>query len=229
MSGAPVTHRRVLRQLAIALAVGVLTTLALAWPVPLLLLQRGVIEHTRPSPDHPWTSPAGVSCGVGVSHVLLSDWVLIRPVRPEQSRLPLRQPATLPRWAALPERRDPALVNIDTAATGWPWRAMASESWLFTGGPGGTPYREELRHNLVLATRPDGRRTIMPLRPIWPGLLGDVAVFAGAWWLLLFGVGAARRALRRGRGRCPACGYDLRGQTATGCPECGRGREELKT
>jgi len=36
----------------------------------------------------------------------------------------------------------------------------------------------------------------------------------------------ARRARRRAAGRCPACGYDLRGSAAIcpECPECGSGR-----
>jgi hypothetical protein len=67
-----------------------------------------------------------------------------------------------------------------------------------------------------------GRRMI-PLVPIWSGLLANTAVF-GALWLAL-GWGAARglrlrRASRIGRGRCAQCGYDLAGSPAT-CPECG--------
>src|SRR6185369_3138761 len=51
----------------------------------------------------------------------------------------------------------------------------------------------------------------LPLRPVWAGLAADALVFAAAWFALLVGVGAARRARRRRRGLCEACGYDRRG------------------
>jgi hypothetical protein len=65
----------------------------------------------------------------------------------------------------------------------------------------------------------------LPLKPLWPGMLTNVACFTAAWFTLLF---AARRLithairLRRTRhNRCPACGYSLTGVTTNVCPECG--------
>jgi hypothetical protein len=40
-------------------------------------------------------------------------------------------------------------------------------------------------------------------------------------WTAGCGVGAMRRRLRRRRGLCAACGYDLRGGGGERCPECG--------
>jgi hypothetical protein len=66
----------------------------------------------------------------------------------------------------------------------------------------------------------------------------DLQEIALVWlpvWLfiLLTGVPTAwlfRRDWKRGRIErahlCPKCGYNLRGQLADGCPECGWGREE---
>ena len=66
---------------------------------------------------------------------------------------------------------------------------------------------------------------VLPLLPIWPGFaLNTLAyalaamIVAGLWWLV-------RRSLRKMRGRCLACAYDLRGDYSTGCPECGWRRD----
>lgn len=62
----------------------------------------------------------------------------------------------------------------------------------------------------------------LPYFVYWPGLRGNSALFAGLWAVLLFGPGTARRRLRRQRGACSACGYDLRDSSAERCPECGQ-------
>jgi len=63
---------------------------------------------------------------------------------------------------------------------------------------------------------------------------GWVAYAAVGWWMLfwagwiaLLSTGPAlSRAIRSSVGRCADCGYDLRGDLDSGCPECGWGREE---
>ncbi len=102
---------------------------------------------------------------------------------------------------------------------GWPLRAFEAESratstkppelfaalgpvpsWLLPGGA-------SLRH---VATR-----------PIWHGLLLDSLLYAVLAWSVLAGSRATLRLSRLTRDRCPACNYDLRGNLAQGCPECG--------
>ncbi len=70
---------------------------------------------------------------------------------------------------------------------------------------------------------------VLPLLPVWPGFAINTLVYAlaamivvGLWWLV-------RRAIRRMRGRCLSCGYDLRRDLATGCPECGWRRQPRAT
>jgi len=68
---------------------------------------------------------------------------------------------------------------------------------------------------------------ILPLGALWPGFVINTLFYAAVLWLLIPGSFVVRRLIRVKRGRCPKCGYDLRGQLpgAAGCPECGWGRE----
>jgi hypothetical protein len=69
-----------------------------------------------------------------------------------------------------------------------------------------------------------GRRfapRVLPLRPLWRGLLLDALVWAALVGLLTVGPRSFIRARRRRRGRCPACGYPL--GPSPRCPECGAG------
>ena len=65
----------------------------------------------------------------------------------------------------------------------------------------------------------------LPLRPIWPGFAINTIFYAAILWLLTLGPFTARRMIRRKRGQCIKCGYDLRGTSEGGCPECGWRRE----
>ena len=67
------------------------------------------------------------------------------------------------------------------------------------------------------------KRKLLSLRPIWPGFVNNTIFYAAILSMVTLGPFAARRMIRRKRGRCIRCGYDLRG-TSGGeavCPECG--------
>jgi hypothetical protein len=72
-----------------------------------------------------------------------------------------------------------------------------------------------------------GSAAYLPLSPLWPGFVADTALYAAAWWLLIFAplplYRAGRRRFRVSRGMCGSCGYDLKGSPGGACPECGRG------
>ena len=61
----------------------------------------------------------------------------------------------------------------------------------------------------------------LPLFPLFPGFTINTIFYAAILWLLTLGPFTARRAIRRKRGRCIKCGYDLRGAEHEACPECG--------
>jgi hypothetical protein len=69
----------------------------------------------------------------------------------------------------------------------------------------------------------------LALGPIWPGFLIDTLFYAAIWGGVFFGFASAKRAIRRRRGRCPRCGYDLRRDLAAGCSECGWNRAQPET
>ena len=65
----------------------------------------------------------------------------------------------------------------------------------------------------------------IPFIPIFPGFAINTIFYAAILWLLTLGPFTARRMIRRKRGHCIKCGYDLRGHSGGGgeaCPECGQ-------
>ena len=65
----------------------------------------------------------------------------------------------------------------------------------------------------------------LPYYPLWPGFIVNTIFYASTLWLILLSPFQLRRVIRRKRGHCIKCGYDLRGTSEGGCPECGWGRE----
>ncbi len=66
-----------------------------------------------------------------------------------------------------------------------------------------------------------GQPRVIPFGPLWSGLVINTLTFATILWLP-FASFAARRLVRKRRGRCVRCGYDLCATPACDpCPECG--------
>jgi hypothetical protein len=81
----------------------------------------------------------------------------------------------------------------------------------------------ELRMVGLWVGKPTSKR-LLPTRPLLPGFALDTSLYAACAFLVWSAPSAGRRIrrrLRRARGHCPACGYDLRGSTSAVCPECG--------
>ncbi len=113
-------------------------------------------------------------------------------------------------------------------ARGWPLVCFYSEYLLtpnFGHGTRGsfTMPGTRVRHYGDLFGR--NKSVELPYIPIWPNFAIDSAIYSAAWWLLLIAPLTIRSTLRRRRGRCPACGYNLSATPAPlPCPECGHTR-----
>jgi hypothetical protein len=161
-----------------------------------------------------------------------------RSPRPQTASLPNEDPqVTIPKWSrilppTLDGRRRAATCEVDRAC-GWPWLAMRGGWDTDLTAPAG---KRHTPVDGVLVEAPGdiglGGR-VLPLHVLWPGFAGNTVAYGVASWLLLWslmsGARAARRAFRIKRGRCPRCGYDLRGHppeagAGAGCPECGWNR-----
>lgn len=135
----------------------------------------------------------------------------------------------LPSWAATPDGSSTER-NLVTSAWGWPALCLSGVAHQFPGYNSVNPLargRIRLEGYWVFDKDNSGSPRVrrLPLRPIWSGLLLDTSVFGACWFGVLFAPGSVRRWRRRCRGRCPRCGYDLRHDLASGCPECGWGRD----
>ena len=66
-------------------------------------------------------------------------------------------------------------------------------------------------------------RRLVPLHPRWTGLAANTIFYGAIFWLAVPGPKLLRRILRRRRGQCLDCGYDLAHHEHDTCPECGTG------
>jgi len=115
-------------------------------------------------------------------------------------------------------RRDPMIEPPSIAiSSGWPKEALTANVRGDDEITDGVDARETFLVN--------GGYGVLPLRPIVPGFLVNTLFYSGVWFGIFSGVGFLKRVLRRKRGRCVKCSYDLRGELDKGCPECGWGRE----
>ncbi len=142
----------------------------------------------------------------------------------------------LPAWASdLAPLEPPESSWSDDAAVesaGWPAVAMRTRydvEWRRVAGLHPLQPSIRITEGILLTPKAAARRAdllyttkALPLRPIWPGFAINTLFYAAILWLLTLGTFTARRMIRRKRGRCIKCGYDLRG-TSGGevCPECG--------
>lgn len=134
-----------------------------------------------------------------------------------------------PHWGTFARPGSPPTPDTlgEDAAFGFPipclWYRVVSQA------RGNASVGATIEHGYHIRGTPNARATgsfiVLPLRPIWSGLVLNSVAFAGFWWAALAGPSAARRNLRRRRGRCLACGYDLRDiPREQPCPECGAPR-----
>ncbi len=159
------------------------------------------------------------------------------PHAPPDQRHQLWNRAEVPSWSRLrdtPEaQRDSEFRRVkDEYAFGWPGLALG---YRFESDMPGKQTRNSV---IVYQYDPSLERYVgalhigsslpltswtgyLPLQVVWRGFVADSLLYAVGWFVPIGGIALARLGLRRYRGKCLKCGYDLRGNSGGGCPECG--------
>lgn len=136
-----------------------------------------------------------------------------RTIEPAEARLPAFARVPYPGYAH----------TTDYYCSGWP--LLAAEGREVSGSPSGTVAGRTRRADWLMTVSTQGLPIQIPLRPIWPGVLGNLLFYTMPALVLLasmrLGLLALRRRRRRRRGKCIGCGYEP-GNGITTCPECGR-------
>ena len=217
---------RFLPALLIALLLGLLCSIGLAWN----FAWRG---EYGPTPAWSASEPDGTDIAMWERPgarllVVASRWSFM----PARTRLD-----AMPAWSSL----DPAAPfngAVIEEATGWPRVCLAWRRPLGAATERGMDLRETPRRLRWAYGRDEGKRALtamatlqfdigtraLPYRPIWSGLLLNTLAFGLAWFALWLAVTGLLGIARRLRGRCPSCGYTLVHGRRDGCPECGWGR-----
>ena len=218
----------------VCLVLGGVTTVAVTWGFAIKL---DIRDSTYTARHRILERPHGGVLGVsrrsrrGAVHLYASaGWP---PHGPSESSLEGSPEDLVPRWAInhlLPwgsqvqDWPQGGYFSRDLDARGWPqlsfWCVTARKIGRLPIQPaaGGIqlPDRWVMEHD-----RQWLRLTTLPCRPIWSGFAMNTIFYAAILWFLTLGPFAARRLIRRRRGRCIECGYDLRGAEHEVCPECG--------
>src|SRR5262245_51772730 len=93
--------------------------------------------------------------------------------------------------------------------SGWPMRSLWFDGW-----------------GRDLSGWIEGDVKWFPIAALWPGFAINTVFYTAVLWVLFAAPGALQRTIRRRRGQCTRCGYDLRGLPSGAggdrtCPECG--------
>lgn len=104
---------------------------------------------------------------------------------------------------------------------GWPFRCLEG-GWWFNEKEGIREYGGAIDFDLSEYSWVTNYATFFPIGVKWLGLSINTLFYAALLGTLFFGPVFIRRIVRRLKGRCLQCGYDLRGSSNSVCPECGK-------
>ena len=154
--------------------------------------------------DFTWKAASREISGFGLTRKAFFDYPMVKPGR--------GRPYSSP-------------VFVIRDRTGWPFRCLQAEKWLVNDSFGRqyqaryavatVPVSFQWSAWLITDTRP------LAVLPIWPGFAINTVFYAAILWLVIGGPFALRRHLRRKRGHCMRCGYDLGHADHRACSECG--------
>jgi hypothetical protein len=185
----------------------------------------GISQRRRPSilspmtpRRHRWIRPAArvpLFAAIGAAATVLVGWALAVATPPERYT---KAVYVLESAARQNLRKGP-----EHQALAYDQRAIATELRKLQDGARGGVARRSERGWPLRALRWDlaSEDVELPTNFIWPGFLVDTAFWGGAAFMVWSAPGFVRRGVRRRRGRCVRCGYELKGLAV--CPECGGG------
>lgn len=206
-------------KVVVSLLLGVVINVGVAWGV---MLRFGV-PTSQPQRMHgegkdiAWLKPVPVDWPAAANSWSRVEWW--NCTIDDQMVVPVRTPGDRV------ERHVFGSLWVRIVSWGWP-RASLGVVWMrkepITMDAEGMPRRERgVRGGLPMPAQfqrgPWANR--LPIMPMWPGFAVNTFLYAVISGAVLFGPGATKRALRRRRGLCLKCGYDVAGLQA--CPECG--------
>lgn len=216
-------------RIALCGAIGAAITVTVAW---------GFEINVRPFAAGPgnlltvWSHPSGIGegwsywggrdCGTLIIERVRARFSVEEPLREEYLAVRDR---LVPAWSVVrrqPAESDPWLMLYVEDARGWPLLALRSQT--AQAPPGNRPSEPVTTWGIALDKARDSTldSLVLPLRPIWTGFAIDTLLYAGLAFGLFICPGMLKHAVRRRRGRCQRCGYDLRGSSQSAvCPECG--------
>lgn len=162
-----------------------------------------------------WKATAVAGLGIQRWHI----------TRQEPYSLPQGAPERLeaPDWLRLPNGESRTyLSTMEVLGAGWPAICLRTDARfdIMNFSPTAKRWNEGYEIERGSTFQPF-TSMVLPLSPIWAGLLINTGVFSAAWFSLFLAVSLGRTYMRRRRGRCVRCGYDLRGSAGPRCPECG--------
>lgn len=105
---------------------------------------------------------------------------------------------------------------------GWPFRSLESTFLSILDANGSTDLGEALDRGIHIKNDREDLESYLPVRPRSFAFVLNTIVWAMFSFGLIQGGAATRRYLRRRKGRCAYCGYQLSNLRGDRCPECGR-------
>ncbi|MEE9128668.1 MAG: hypothetical protein V3T84_01525 [Phycisphaerales bacterium] len=209
------------------LLLGAVINVAVAWGCAFSVYigrSTTVMWETRLGPQHYWVVTRNNRQG--------ATRIVSGRARSRSLIIELRPDLLVPRWSRLskPTREFEATGSERRIADarGWPMISMCCVIDFKALYLGTRKNVVEGGVSLEALHRPGSPELLLralPLRPIWLGFTINTVFYAAVLWLVMFGPFTARRMIRRKRGCCIKCGYDLRGTSGGGgggvCSECG--------
>ena len=160
--------------------------------------------------------------GLGWKFVFVVDAAIVEP--PRRARPRSTTPATggpnAGRHALTSGSGNATDTYVQIVLAGWPATCYQGTTEMFDQSltHHGLFTPPELASNLGVKPR-----RLVPLYPRWTGLAVNSVFYGAIFWLAIPAPKLLRRALRRRRGQCADCGYDLAHHEHDTCPECGTG------